>query len=55
MFTMPRLTWLPLVAAAMLSLPAPAEEAVPGRPLLSGAIDDGVLVALPGNLRPEAR
>ncbi len=49
-------TWLPLVVGAfMLTLPAFAEEATPGRPLLSGAIDERAVVALPGNVRPEAR
>jgi subtilase family serine protease len=39
----------------MLALPAVAEEAIPGRPLLSGAADEHAVVTLPGNVRPEAR
>jgi len=49
-------TWFPLLAGAlMLALPAVAEEAIPGRPLLSAAVDDHAVVALSGNIRPEAR
>jgi subtilase family serine protease len=48
---------LALTVGALLSIgvSAPAEEAVPGRPLLSAAVDERQMVTLAGNTRPEAR
>ena len=45
-----------LLAALMLSgMSAKAEEAVPGRPLISAKVDERQSVTLPGNTRPEAK
>jgi len=53
-----RFRWLALVAGALVlnGVSALAEEAVPGRPLLSAAaLDERQTVTLAGNTRPEAR
>ena len=49
--------WFTLLAGAWLSIGASAlaEEAVPGRPLLTGAMDERQTVTLEGNTRVEAR
>ena len=49
--------WLALVIGALTlnGVSALAEEAVPGRPLLSAALDERQTVIIEGNTRPEAR
>jgi subtilase family serine protease len=44
-----------LVALIFGGISARAEEALPGRPLLSAAVDDARTLPLEGNTRPEAR
>jgi subtilase family serine protease len=51
----PRFRWLALAALLLSGVSAAAEETVPGRPLLSAAVDDRRTVVLEGNTRSEAK
>ena len=50
-----RFRGLALGALILICMPALAEEATPGRPLITATVDDQRTVMLEGNTRPEAR